>query len=470
MYVGKKRALGVLGIVLILSLAAVIAVGSRGGWSRGEPPADPPVIQGLRPQVTAMDGDDLAAAALEGVTAVDSQGQSWPVEVEIHLLTGEAAESCPPGTYRLVYTCRDGETLLASAESVLVVEEADREAPVITGAKDLTVTMGETVSYRAGVTVTDNTDQRVRLQVDASQVDLTKPGEYPVVYSAVDSSGNETSVTVTVTVLEGDGTTLVVTQADVDALADAVLADIITDGMSRKEQTRAVYDYVYSHVKYVGTSDKTNWLIGAYVGFVNGRGDCYNYFACSKALLTRLGIPNVDVWRTGGTSDHYWQLVDVGEGYYHFDACPHPNGYPLVSFLITENEARAYTEMAADVRKNYYVYDYDACPVEPVMGPEVTMTPPAQTEAPAEEPVPTVEPTPTAEPTPAAETAPAQVTAPPAESGGAELELPPEATDSPSPVPEVTPAPTPEPTPAPTPEPSPIPTPEPSPPETAVQP
>ena len=43
----------------------------------------------------------------------------------------------------------------------------------------------------------------------------------------------------------------------------------------------------------------------------------------------------------------------MGEGYYHFDACPHPNSYPLYSFLLTEAEVRAYTEQCASVRKNY---------------------------------------------------------------------------------------------------------------------
>ena len=120
----------------------------------------------------------------------------------------------------------------------------------------------------------------------------------------------------------------------------------------------------------------------------------------------------MDLTRVGGNSRHYWQLVDVGSGYYHFDACPHPNSYPLYSFLLTEEEVKAYTRQCSSIRKNYYVYDYDSCPVEVVQGtPPVTPTP-APTAAPTPSPEPTATPTPapsvtpTPEPTPTATATP----------------------------------------------------------------
>ena len=155
----------------------------------------------------------------------------------------------------------------------------------------------------------------------------------------------------------------------VDGEADRILGKILSPSMSQWEQARAIYNYVHTHVKYVGYSDKSSWLMGAYVGFTRGRGDCYNYFACSKALLDKAGIPNVDLYRVGGGTDHYWQLVNVGNGWYHFDACPHPDSYPLNSFLLDEMAVRAYPEKCAPVRTNYYVYDYANCPVIPVGTP-----------------------------------------------------------------------------------------------------
>ena len=341
----------------------------------------------------------------------------------------------------------------------------DTQPPVISGTKDLTVAVGESLSYRTGVTVTDDVDETVQLQVDSSGVNLSEPGEYQAVYWAEDAAGNRAEVTVTVTVVE----TVTVDDADggetedvveaggeeitlerVNELADDILAEITTSGMSQREKALAIYNYVHNHIKYTGTSDKSSWLVGAYVGFTRGSGDCYNYFACSKALLTRAGIPNVDLTRVGGNSRHYWQLVDVGDGYYHFDACPHPNSYPLYSFLLTEAEVQAYTKQCSSIRKNYYVYDYDSCPVEVVQGTApVTPTPkPSAQPTPTPAPTPTPTPTPTAtatpEPTPTA-TATPEVTATPTPEQSPEVS--PSAAPSGSPAPETSPSAAPTPTP-----------------------
>ena len=289
------------------------------------------------------------------------------------------------------------------------VPAADVTAPQLLGVRDLTVALNGTVSYRDGVSAVDDVDGPVTVEIDAASVDLTAAGEYQVIYSAQDAAGNRAEQTVTVTVVEtatvdqgkdeqtedetpggsaGGGVPLSeVTQEDVDRLCDQILGRITNSGMSQREKARAIFNYVNGHVKYVGSSDKSSWIIGAYVGFTWGRGDCYNYFACSKALLTRAGISNVDLQRVGGNSRHYWQLVNTGDGWYHFDACPHPNGYPLYAFMITETQARAYTEQVKDARLNYYVYDYSACPVTVEGMPEEVPpeeTQPGEGEAPGE--------------------------------------------------------------------------------------
>lgn len=251
--------------------------------------------------------------------------------------------------------------------------EPDTEGPVISGVKPLTALVGGTLNYRDGVTAVDDRDGPVPIQVDSSKVNLNVAGEYEVVYFAEDSSGNRTEVATTAVITEPGSTenpTEGLAAADLErlnALADQILEQITDDSMSLRDKAKAIYDYVSSHIKYVGSSDKSSWIAGAYSGFTTGRGDCFNYFACAKTLLTRAGIPNVDLERVGGVTHHYWQLVNVGDGYYHFDTCPHPSGYGMTSFLITEDQARAYTEKIGSVRPNYYVYDYASCPV-PVVG------------------------------------------------------------------------------------------------------
>ena len=72
----------------------------------------------------------------------------------------------------------------------------DTESPIFEGLCDKEVYVGETVSYKKGVSVSDNVDEEVSMEIDASAVNLDVPGEYPVVYSATDLAGNNTTETI----------------------------------------------------------------------------------------------------------------------------------------------------------------------------------------------------------------------------------------------------------------------------------
>ncbi len=82
---------------------------------------------------------------------------------------------------------------------IIIIDEV---APIINGHKDLSLTVGEIVDYSLGVTIYDELGESITLEVDDSQIDLTTPGVYDLHYLAVDASGNETKVTVKVTVVE----------------------------------------------------------------------------------------------------------------------------------------------------------------------------------------------------------------------------------------------------------------------------
>ena len=302
--------------------------------------------------------------------------RTWSVCLVWLLLMG-LVPSCSSGQAQS--GVQGGSAEAGSSAEGLEETEPDTEGPVISGVQALAALVGETVSYRTGVTATDDRDGTVPLKVDSSAVNLSVPGEYLVIYSAEDSAGNRTEVLTTVVVTEpepepdaepSEPDAREVSLEQVNELADQILEKIITDGMSKREKAWAVFNYVANHVQYVGSSDKSSWLAGAYDGFTTGRGDCFNYYACSRALLSRVGIPTADLRRVDGNSRHYWVLADVGNGYHHFDPCPHPKGYPLTCFLLTETQVRQYTvDLAAHSSYyiNYYTYDYDACPV-PVEG------------------------------------------------------------------------------------------------------
>ena len=56
------------------------------------------------------------------------------------------------------------------------------------------------------------------------------------------------------------------------------------------------------------------------------QGDCYVFACTAKVLLTRAGITNMDIEKIPAKTRHYWNLVDIGDGWYHFDTTPRKDG------------------------------------------------------------------------------------------------------------------------------------------------
>lgn len=147
---------------------------------------------------------------------------------------------------------------------------------------------------------------------------------------------------------------------ELDEMLDEILEEIITDGMTKQEQAYAVFRYTNKRVRYIDTSTKDSWQAGAYEGLCTGKGDCYTYYALSRALLTALDIDNLEVTRVGGTDSHYWNLVNCGDGWYHFDAGPHSVSMPGASFfMFTDEDAAKYTQRAG---RSYYSFDASLYP------------------------------------------------------------------------------------------------------------
>lgn len=237
-------------------------------------------------------------------------------------------------------------------ETAQLTLEDDVEAPVINGVTDLTVFTGSTVSYKKNVTVTDNCPDGLTLTVDNSAVNLNVEGTYPITYIAKDYAGNETTAAANITVRPK-----VYDEYEVYAMADSVLARIITPEMSPLEKLEAIHLYVRTHISYIGHSEKGNWVRGAYEGFVEGQGDCYVYFAMTKALLTRAGIANMDIEKIPSSTRHYWNLVNIGDGWYHFDTTPRASDHPYI-FMWTDEQLMAYST----AHHNSHNYDHSLYP------------------------------------------------------------------------------------------------------------
>lgn len=198
-------------------------------------------------------------------------------------------------------------------KSKLIIK--DNIPPAIDGVGDKMVYLGDTVSYRQGVSVRDNIDDKVDLEIDSSNVNLNQVGIYEVIYKAIDKSGNTTTASMKVNVVEKPAQAIDLQELNV--LTDEVLASILTEGMTKYQKAEVIYDWVKNSISYINYSDKDSWVKGAYEGLTIKKGDCFVYFATAKQLLTRAGIDNIDVKELDGK--HYWNMINVGDGWYHFD-------------------------------------------------------------------------------------------------------------------------------------------------------
>ena len=193
----------------------------------------------------------------------------------------------------------------------------DTTAPVIAGVEPLSVSQGDTISYTSNVTVTDDYDKNPTLEVDTSEVNPDKRGIYNITYIATDASGNKATATTTIQIKSM--VIAAATEGTVNKMADDILVEIITPGMSQLEQARAVFNWVVYNITYSESAGIDDLLSAAYKGMYNRVGDCTVKQKTAEVMLNRLGIKNMEIEKIRDTRGHYWLLIDVGEGWYHYD-------------------------------------------------------------------------------------------------------------------------------------------------------
>lgn len=223
------------------------------------------------------------------------------------------------GEQPLVLVVTDAGGNVVKKDLILTVLE-DAVPPVIEGAVDFWAYQNSNIRYKDGITVKDDHDKDVQFDVDISRVNVQVCGEYPVTYIAIDGAGNTTTVEVLLHIVERN-----VSEAEMYRMADEVLSEITHAGMTPLQKMQEIYHWTHDHIDYVGSSEKSDWVSAACEGFSLQRGDCYTYACVAKALLNRAGIENKDIEKMPGKMRHYWNLVNIGEGWYHFDATPRPN-------------------------------------------------------------------------------------------------------------------------------------------------
>ncbi len=280
--------------------------------------------------VAAPDAEVLPEDFVESITDATKVVAAFMIAPD---MTSEEVQ-----TVVLTFTDMGGNTTTKKASLHLGI---DTTAPVLSGIYDRTVTVGKAVTYKDGVTAEDDFDGSVEVQVDSSLVNIRAAGSYTVTFSATDAAGNTATQEAVYTFVESEYDSDVI-----DKMVDDVLDQIITDDMTQYDQAYAIYKYTYEHIAYIGVSFKADDLQTIYKGIVEGSGDCYSYAYISQVMMNKLGIPNVMVHRDSreGETNHYWLIINVGDGWYYYDSCWHRGcSFDGKTFMFTEAQRIEWT-------------------------------------------------------------------------------------------------------------------------------
>ncbi|MBC2319896.1 immunoglobulin-like domain-containing protein [Listeria booriae] len=156
-----------------------------------------------KPVIHASDQTFKAGASFDpfaGMSASDTEDGDITANVTI---TANDVDANQAGTYHVTYSVTDSDANTTTKTVTITV--LTNEKPVIPAA-DITQKAHRSVDPMAGVTASDleDGDLTANIKIIANDINIDVPGEYHVTYSVLDSDGNETEKTITVTILSND--------------------------------------------------------------------------------------------------------------------------------------------------------------------------------------------------------------------------------------------------------------------------
>ena len=239
----------------------------------------------------------------------------------------------------------------------------EKNVPVIKGTENKNVYVGESISYRAGVTVEDALDSNPELTIDNSKVDLDTPGIYQVTYTATDFVDRSSSASISVHVNEKPAN-----YEDTEkmyTLADDILKKEIKPNMSEIEKAFAIFRWVRLEIPWIGTGSHDNDVDQAIRAMEGESGDCFTHALVCKILLEREGFVCMLIEKITDTGTHYWLKVQINGNWFNMDPSP-IYIRQFVPFLSTDAQLKEYADKW---RPGLYALELDPYP------PAVTESP-----------------------------------------------------------------------------------------------
>lgn len=203
--------------------------------------------------------------------------------------------------------------ILGKSTYSTTVNIVDTTKPIILGVRKLKAKIGESVLYKKGVTVNDNAEGDVKLDVDVSQVDYSKVGTYNVTYKATDASKNTATRTTTLQLVKFSDAEKA--YKDSMARAKATIKKITKSTDTKAAKMRKCFMWC-AYVKYITPREfPQNFLEGSWPAtyaddcFINYKGDCHSSAAAFAYMCEALGYKDVKLnqdKRHSGDGAHSW--------------------------------------------------------------------------------------------------------------------------------------------------------------------
>jgi len=102
---------------------------------------------------------------------------------------------------------------------------------------------------------------------------------------------------------------------ETDKIIDEILKSIITPYMNDHEKVKAVHDYIVLNSKY----DKNSVYYSDYDLLTRGTSVCNGYALLTLNMLNKLNIPVKSVSGIAGGEAHIWNMVKLGDYWFHLD-------------------------------------------------------------------------------------------------------------------------------------------------------
>ena len=156
------------------------------------------VKENKKPEIIAEDKEIIEYRKfnpLDNVKATDTEDGDLTSKIKVK---ENSVDVNTPGTYKVVYEVTDSNNSTTTKEiKIMVIKD---EAPVIS-AEDKIITQGTKFDPLDDVSATDKEEGPIKdIKVVENTVNVNTPGEYKVVYKAVDSYKNEATKKIKVTV------------------------------------------------------------------------------------------------------------------------------------------------------------------------------------------------------------------------------------------------------------------------------